>query len=206
VARFGIAPFLATLGTLFVGRSAQQLLTGGGNPIYLPPSGIPGAFAYLGHGKLIGVPFSLWIVAVLAAIAGFVLTKTRFGRGVTAVGVQHGVAFHSGLRVERITALIYIIASTIAAAAGLVVTATVGVYAPYAGNGFLLNAIGATFIGTTLGRRGRPSVIGTLLGVFLLAVVGNGLLLVGLNYYWQQVGTGALIFIVLATSFFREKT
>ena len=68
-------------------------------------------------------------------------------------------------------------------------------------NAYLLDAIGATFIGTTLHAEGRPSVIGTLLGVLLLSIVTNGLLLIGWNFYWQQVGTGVLIFFVLAVSF-----
>jgi len=74
-------------------------------------------------------------------------------------------------------------------------------YVPLSGNAFLLDAIGATFIGTTLSSERRPSVLGTLLGVLLLAVVKNGLLLIGWNFYWQQVGIGLLVFIVLAVSF-----
>jgi ribose transport system permease protein len=74
-------------------------------------------------------------------------------------------------------------------------------YVPLSGNGYLLNAIGAAFIGTTLSPTRRPSVPGTLLGVLLLSLVANGLLLTGWNFYWQQVATGALIFAVLALSF-----
>jgi len=80
-------------------------------------------------------------------------------------------------------------------------SATVKSYVPLSGNAFLLDAIGATFIGTTLSRERKPSVIGTLLGVLLLAIVKNGLLLVGWNFYWQQVGIGVLVFLVLAASF-----
>ena len=90
--------------------------------------------------------------------------------------------------------------------AGLILSATVNVYVPYSGNAFLLNAIGATFIGTTLRPLGRPNVLGTVLGVLLLSIVANGLLLTGLNFYWQQVGTGALIFAVLSLSFVNKKS
>jgi ribose transport system permease protein len=85
--------------------------------------------------------------------------------------------------------------------AGIVVSSTVSAYVPMSGNAFLLNSIGATFIGTTLARSARANIAGTLLGVLFLNVVANGLLLIGWNFYWQQVATGALIFAVLAFSF-----
>ncbi len=197
----GIAPFLATLGTLFIGRSAQQLMTGGGNPIYLPASAAPESFHAIGHGTIAGIPVPLIVVALIAVIVALALTRTRFGRIVLAIGVQPGVARYSGLDVPRTTALVYIAAALVSAVAGILLSATVNVYVPYSGNAFLLNAIGATFIGTTLSAESRPNVIGTVLGVLLLGIVANGLLLVGLSYYWQQVGTGVLIFIVLAASF-----
>ena len=85
--------------------------------------------------------------------------------------------------------------------AGIILSATIKAYVPLSGNASLLDAIGATFIGTTLHSEGRPSVIGTMLGVLLLSIVTNGLWLIGWNFYWQQVGTGVLIFFVLAMSF-----
>lgn len=196
-----IAPFLATLGTLFIGRSAQQLITGGGNPIYLATSATPESFRAIGHGTIAGIPVPLLVVAVLAVIVAVALARTRFGRVVLAIGVQPGVARYSGLDVPGTTALVYIAAALVSAVAGILLSATVSVYVPYSGNAFLLNAIGATFIGTTLSAESRPNILGTVLGVLLLGIVANGLLLVGLSYYWQQVGTGVLIFIVLAASF-----
>ncbi len=86
------------------------------------------------------------------------------------------------------------------AIASLMVAWDINVYVPYSGNAFLLNAISATFIGTTLDRNGQPNVSGTPIGMLLLAVVANGLLLSGLNFYWQKVGTGVLIFFVLAAA------
>jgi ribose transport system permease protein len=197
----GIAPFLATLGTLFIGRSAQQLITGGGNPIYLPSSAVPESFRAIGHGLIAGIPVPLILVTALAIVAAITLTRTRIGRIILAIGVQPGVARYSGLNVRGTTALVYLLAALVSAVAGIVLSATVNVYVPYSGNAFLLNAIGATFIGTTLSTESRPNILGTVLGVLLLGIVSNGLLLVGLSYYWQQVGTGVLIFIVLAASF-----
>jgi ribose transport system permease protein len=206
VSAIGVAPFLATLGTLFIGRSIQQLLTNGGNPVYLPPSGIPDAFRFLGHGTIAGVPVPLVIAAAVIAASAAILAWTRFGRVVLSIGIQPSVVRYSGINLGIPVGATFILAGVIAAIAGLVLTATVTVYIPSSGNAFLLNAIGATFIGTTLSPLGRPNILGTVLGVLLLSVVANGLLLTGLNFYWQQVATGTLIFAVLAFSFINRKT
>jgi ribose transport system permease protein len=206
VSVIGVAPFLATLGTLFIGRSVQQLLTNGGNPVYLPPSGVPEAFRFLGHGTIANVPVPLVIAAIVIAGAAAVFARTRFGRVVVSIGIQPSVVRYSGIGLGAPVAATFILAGLIAAVAGLILTATVTVYIPSSGNAFLLNAIGATFIGTTLSPLGRPNVLGTVLGVLLLSIVANGLLLTGLNFYWQQVGTGTLIFSVLALSFINRKT
>ncbi|TWD58053.1 monosaccharide ABC transporter membrane protein (CUT2 family) [Agrobacterium vitis] len=197
----GISPFLATLGTLFIGRSVQQLLTNGGNPVYLPQTSIPEAFSLIGHGRLAGVPVPLIVTLLLVLVTATLLAKSRFGRVLTATGIQASVVRYSGLSVSKTVAAAYVIAGLIAAVAGIVLTATVNVYIPSSGNAFMLNAIGATFIGTTIHPLRRPNVTGTVLGVLLLGLVSNGLLLSGLNFYWQQVATGALIFSVLAFSF-----
>jgi ribose transport system permease protein len=177
------------------------MLTDGGNPVYLPPNGVPQAFHFLGHGTLAGVPTPLIIAFGIAIAAAIVLGRSRFGRVVLATGIQPSVVRYSGPSVRAHIAVVFIAVGVIAAAAGLILTATVSVYIPSSGNAFLLNAIGATFIGTTFSPLGRPNIVGTLLGVLLLSVVANGLLLSGLNFYWQQVGTGTLIFAVLALSF-----
>jgi len=206
ISGIGVSPFLATLGTLFIGRSIQQLLTNGGNPVYLPQSGIPEAFRFLGRGNIAGFPVPLLIAIIVIIAAAIIFDRTRFGRVALAIGIQPNVVRYSGIRLDRNVAVTFILTGLIAAIAGLILTATVTVYIPSSGNAFLLNAIGATFIGTTLSPRGRPNVAGTVLGVLLLSIVANGLLLTGLNFYWQQVGTGTLIFAVLAFSFINRKT
>ncbi|WFR96075.1 ABC transporter permease [Rhizobium tumorigenes] len=205
ISGIGISPFLATLGTLFIGRSIQQMLTNGGNPVYLPPNGIPDSFRFIGHGTIAGVPTPLVVAFLIIMAAAILLARSRFGRVLLASGIQPSVVRYSGLSIRAHVAVVFILVGTIAAAAGLILTATVSVYIPSSGNAFLLNAIGATFIGTTFSPRGRPNIPGTVLGVLLLAIVANGLLLSDLNFYWQQVGTGLLIFAVLAVSFASKK-
>jgi len=205
ISGIGVSPFLATLGTLFIGRSIQQLLTGGGNPVYLPPSGVPEAFRFIGHGTICTVPVPLLIAAIIIVAAALLFARMRFGRVVLAIGIQPRTVRYSGIALRAHVGATFVLAGIIAAFAGLILTATVTVYIPSSGNGFMLNAIGATFIGTTFSPLGRPNVAGTVLGVLLLSIVANGLLLTGLNFYWQQVGTGLLIFAVLAFSFVNKK-
>jgi ribose transport system permease protein len=196
-----ITPFLATLGTLFVGESVQQLATNGGQPIYLITGDLPRGFMDIGRGIFLGVPIPLYIVGI--AIVGFLLLiqRTRFGRCAVAIGAQSEVALYSGIQVRRTTGVVYLLSALVCGVAGIILSSTVKAYVPLSGNAYLLDSIGATFIGTTLHAEGRPSVIGTVLGVLLLSIVTNGLLLIGWNFYWQQVGTGVLIFLVLAVSF-----
>ncbi|WP_323145868.1 ABC transporter permease [Pseudomonas marginalis] len=191
IAGLRISPFLATLGTLFIGTSAQQLLSDGGQPIYISQGLKP---------ELMGLT-PLLVVVGLALFYGLALARGRLGRELLAQGTQPLLAYYSGLSVRRIVTIVALATALACGVAGVLLSSTVSAYVPLSGNAFLLNAIGAVFIGTTLSRQGRANVPGTLLGVLFINVIANGLLLIGWNFYWQQVATGVLIFIVLSFSF-----
>ncbi|MGP9433867.1 ABC transporter permease [Ewingella sp. AOP8-B2-18] len=198
VAILGVEPFLATLGTLFIGQSVQQLSSNGGQPIYLLSQVLPEGFSAISHGALLGVPLPLWYVLVLALALHLLLHRTRHGRALTFIGTQASVARYSGIGVGRLTAVAFVLGAVIAGVVGLMLASNVKAWVPLSGNAYLLNAIGAAFIGTTFSSSRRANVPGTLLGVILLSFVANGLLLIGWNFYWQQVASGVLIFVVLA--------
>lgn len=151
--------------------------------------------------RLLGLPLPLMLVALLALVYGLLLARGRFGREILALGSQPLVARYSGLAQRRIAALVFIASAFACALAGILLPATVNAYVPMSGNAFLMNAIGAVFIGATLSRHNRVNVPGTLLGVLFLNVTANGLLLIGWNFFWQQVATGVLILLVLLFSF-----
>ena len=197
IAGLGITPFLATLGTLFIGISVQQLLSEGGQPIYIAQSVLPGLTGM----TWLGVPLPLWLVLGVAVGYGVILARGRLGREILAVSTQVQLARYSGLSIRVISLKVFIASALACAVAGIVLSSTVNAYVPMSGNAFLINAIGAVFMGTTLSRTGRANIPSTLLGVLFINVIANGLLLIGWNFYWQQVATGALILLVLAFSF-----
>lgn len=201
IAKLKISPFLATLGILFIGQSIQRLTTNGGQPIYLTTGTYAPTFNAISRSTFLGLPTPVWILIVCVVACYLVLHRMGFGRYVRAIGAKPGVAWYSGIRVPFTLAQVYIGAAFLCGIAGILLSSNVRSYVPMSGNAYLLDAIGATFIGTALSRDMRPSVAGTILGVVLLALVKNGLLLIGWNFYWQQVGIGVLVFLVLAVSF-----
>lgn len=196
-----INPFLATLGVLFIGESVQKLATRGGQPIYLTRPEYAEVFNGFVRTQFLGVPLPVIIFLLCSVAVYLMLHRTVFGRYVSALGAQAGVAWYSGVNVARQLTKVFVASAILAGITGVLLSATVKSYVPQSGDAFLLDAIGATFIGTAISPERRPSVLGTILGVLLLAVTKNGLLLIGWNFFWQQAGIGILVFLVLALSF-----
>jgi len=205
-----ITMFLATLGTLFIGESIEKIVTTGGSSIYLP--GMDEVFKFLGRGSLfvlqqtggrIDLKFSVLLAIIVAGIGHFILSRTTFGRGLYALGSQQGVALLSGVPVSRYTTYALILCSSICAFAGLVSSSVLTAYVPLNGRYYLMDAIGAVFIGSTLHQKGFANIPGTLVGVLFYGIIANGLNLIGINFYWQSVARGLLIFVILALDSYR---
>lgn len=199
IAGLGVSPFLATLGMLFVGRSVQQVGTGGGANVTFRNA--PEEFHRFGVGSWLGVPVKVWVGAVAVAAVWFLMARTTYGRRLDAIGLSPEVARNAGIKVRRDLSVAYLTASALAAFAGVLLTAGLRIYTPHAGFSYQTDAIAAVFIGAALSARGRPNVPGTVLAVLFLEVLSNGLDLVGLDFNVKVVVRGAVLVLALVLSF-----
>ena len=188
VARFLVPAFVATLGMLSAARGLT-LIYSGGRPIPALTDG----YRWIGTGDIAGIPVPIILFALVFAVAHFVLTRTRFGRHVYAVGGNPHAAKVSGLPVRRIRFAVYVISGALAGIAGMVLAARTGSALPQAGVAYELDAIAAVVIGGTSLAGGIGRVSGTVIGALLIGVMNNGLDLLGVESYYQQVIKGALI-------------
>ncbi len=195
VAQLRVAPFIATLGSLYVARGAALLISNGATfpdlagKAELGNTGLPS----LGSGSALGVPAPIWVMLAVAALAALLAERTPFGRRVYAVGGNERAAELSGVRVMRVKIWVYVISGFCAAAVGLIIAAQLSAAHPATGETFELNAIAAVVLGGTSLMGGRGSVGGTIVGAFVIGVLADGLILLGVSEFWQIVIKGLVI-------------
>lgn len=208
VARLRVAPFIATLGVLYVARGAALLLSGGATYPNLSGSADIGntGFPWVGAGFLIGVPVPIWIMALVAVLAVFVATRTPFGRQVYAVGGNERAAMMAGVQVRRVKLRVYAISGFCAALVGVLVAAQLGAAHPATGETFELNAIAAVVLGGTSLMGGRGTIVGTLIGAFVIGVLADGLVLLGVSEFWQMVIKGLVIVLAVILDQFQRRS
>ena len=196
VVRLSVSPFLATLGTFFIGSSIQRIFTNGGGPISHRRA--PTEYRDLAVGDVFGIPTEIIIAAVVLVAYFIVLERSIIGRRIHAIGLQKNAALIAGIKVGKYVALGFIIAGATCAIGGVIGSANLRMFTPLAGFSYLLDAIAAVFIGASIHPRGRPNVIGTLIGVLFLGMVANGLNLMGLDFNTKDALSGLILVGALA--------
>lgn len=200
ITRLKISPFIVTLGTLGIVRGVTLIMSNG-----LPVHQIPPAFSYLGEGNLIGVPFVLWILVLCAIAVHIILEHTRLGRYTFAIGSNTEAAFYTGINVTFFTAVVYAINGALTGLAGMIEASRLMTGQPTAGQGYELQAIAAVVIGGGSLRGGEGSVVGTLIGAFIMGLLANGSDLLGISPYLQQAIIGATIIVAVALDELRKR-
>jgi ribose/xylose/arabinose/galactoside ABC-type transport system permease subunit len=185
-----VPPFIMTLGMMVMARGLALTLANG-QPIGLKDAAAN--FAWLGRGAMLGIPVPVWIFAVVAGIAIFVLRYTPFGRQIYAVGSNEEAAHLSGISVNLINFSVYVISGFLAALTALIFVSRLTVGEPTAGTGIELEAIAITVIGGTSLFGGEGGIFGTIIGAAILAVLANIMNLVGISPFTQQIVKGAII-------------
>ena len=193
VARTGIPAFIVTLGTLSIARGLALIITDG-RPIY----GLPDAVVFVGQGVLLGLPVPVWIFLLVGLLMQVVLRKTTFGVHTLSIGDNERAVFNAGVNVAAHKIKLYVLSGFFAALAGLVFIGRVNAADPSAGFMYELTAITAAILGGAHLFGGRASVIGAMLGALIMGVLQNGLTLLAVPAYYQQVAIGVVLILVVS--------
>jgi len=200
IIRTGVAPFIITLGMMGLARGFALVITKGSTI-----SGLPESYLELGQGYLGLVPYPVIIMLVLAVVIHIMLSRTTFGRRIYFIGSNEDAAILSGINVRRIKVIVFTICSTLAATEAVIETARMSTAQPASGVGYELTAIGAVIIGGASMMGGEGTILGTILGATLLGLITNGLILLGVSAYWQQVFSGGIIILAVALDTWRRR-
>jgi ribose transport system permease protein len=186
-----VTPMIATLAGLIAYKGIAQLISNGRAQGY---TGADDFFVFLARGTLIGIPTLIWVLVVVAALIHVMLSYTRVGRNIYAVGGNDTAARLSGVNINRYILGVFVLSGTIAALAGILITARTGSGQPVSGSeGLEFQSITAAALGGVALRGGKGSIGGTILAVILLGILLNGMSLLGVNPFWQNVAQGTLL-------------
>ena len=196
-----LAPFIVTLATMTIFRGATLVYTNG-NPI---TKGLSDTFLFqfLGQGYIVGIPFPVIIMFIVFIILYVLLHKTAFGKSVYAIGGNEKAAYISGVKLNKVKIIIYSISGMMASISGLIITSRLSSAQPTAGASYEMDAIAAVVLGGTSLSGGKGRILGTLIGALIIGVLNNGLNIIGVSAFWQQVVKGVVILIAVLIDRFK---
>jgi len=195
-----IPPFIATLGMMTVARGAAALYTNG-----RPVGDLKESFTFIGTGSVFGIPLPIWIFIAMGIMSHILLSKTKFGRHVFAIGGNVQAARICGINVERTLVKVYAYAGFLTAVSAIILTARTSAGNPTYGLAYELDAIASTVIGGTSLSGGIGSIPLCVVGALIIGVLNNGMDLLGVNAYWQQIAKGFIIVIAVLIDARKQK-
>lgn len=196
-----LAPFIVTLATMTIFRGATLVYTNG-NPV---TKGLSDSFLFqfLGQGYIVGIPFPVILMFLIFVILAILLHKTAFGKAVYALGGNEKAAYISGIKLNKVKIIIYTISGMMASLSGLIITSRLSSAQPTAGASYEMDAIAAVVLGGTSLSGGKGRIWGTLIGALIIGVLNNGLNIIGVSAFWQQVVKGIVILIAVLLDRFK---
>ena len=206
ITRFGVAPFIATLGTMYIARGFAMLHSNGATYSAITGHEALGnvGFTFFG-GRIAGIPVGAIILVVIALIAGFLLTKTTFGWHIFAIGGNEKAAKLSGVKVDKVKILVYIFSGICAAIVGIITAAQLEASHPASGETWEMNAIAAAVLGGTSMMGGIGTIGGTIVGAFVIGVISDGMVMCGVSEFWQMIIKGLVIIVAVIIDQFQRK-
>lgn len=200
VALLRLNPFIVTLASWEIFAGITLVITEG-----YPVRPLGEGFRWFGQGTIYGVPVPVVIFLAAGAALAYVLRQTRFGRDIYAVGGNREAATLVGIRVKRVEFIVFGVAGMLAALAGILYASRMDSAQPSVGEGWLMGAITAAIIGGTSLRGGQGTIIGTILGALLMAVLGNGIVLLNVSGFWERVIIGFVVLIAILVDLLRRR-
>ena len=194
VTKSRLQPFIATLITMTGYRGLTMILSGG-KPISRLGNNL--LLNQIGKGSFLGIPIPVWILIIFFAIFLFVLKKTVLGRQIYATGSNAKAAELAGININNIKLIVYAVSGFMASVSGLILVSRLGSAQPTLGSGYELDAIAAVALGGTSMTGGRGKITGTLIGILIIAVLNNGLNIIGVSSYYQDVVKALVIFLAV---------
>jgi erythritol transport system permease protein len=199
ITRLNVAPFIATLGTLYIARGAALLSSDGRTFPNLSGTEEMGtaSFPFIGTGSVLGLPVMVWMLIAVALLAHYLSRRTPVGRHIYAVGGNERGAALSGVKVNRIKMFVYMFSGFCAALVGIIIASQLQAAHPATGETFELNAIAAAVLGGTSMSGGRGRITGTIVGAFVIGILSDGLIMMGVSSFWQTVIKGIVIIVAV---------
>lgn len=194
VTKSRLQPFIATLITMTGYRGLTMILSGG-KPISRLGNNL--LLNQIGKGSFLGIPIPVWILIIFFAIFLFILKKTVLGRQIYATGSNAKAAELAGININNIKLIVYAVSGFMASLSGLILVSRLGSAQPTLGSGYELDAIAAVALGGTSMTGGRGKITGTLIGILIIAVLNNGLNIIGVSSYYQDVVKALVIFLAV---------
>ena len=205
ITKFNVAPFIATLGTMYICRGFANLHSNGAT--YSDLKGYEGlgnqGWTFFGS-TVFGIPVGLIILAIMAVIFSFILKKTVFGWHVFSIGGNEKAAKLSGVKVDKVKILVYMISGICAAVVGIIACSQLAAAHPATGESWEMNAIAAAVLGGTSMAGGIGTIGGTIVGAFVIGVINDGMVMCGVSEFWQMVIKGLVIIVAVVIDQFQR--